>query len=124
MTGRSVPLLRDPFAVAGLAFVNIGAAIPFGISDLSSRTNANAAEWTLSAAFAIAAIVAVIGAFTATRFLSWAAFGSGMLWLIAEAYIATDEKVGGWARVGLSLIFMGVALGSFAWWRVTRVMTE
>jgi hypothetical protein len=121
---RTIPLLRDPFAVAGLAFVNIGAAIPFGISDLSSRTSANAAEWTLSAAFALAALVAVVGAVTRTVWLSWSAFASGMLWLIAEAYIATDEQVGGWARTGLGLIFMGIALGSFAWWRVTRVMSE
>jgi len=111
-------------AVAALVLLNLGAAVPYGISDLHAGTNPNTAEWVLSGLFGLAALVCLTGLFRPHAIVAEAGFVSGGLWFISDAYIALDSQIDGKARAGLGLMFAGIALGCFALWQRLRAATE
>ena len=112
--------VREPFAVAGLVLCCAGAAVPFGLSDLSGNISPNIYEWVISVAFATVGLGIIWDAFTGWQRASGAAFACGGLWAITAFYVALDVDMGGWERLGLALIFGGISLLSFACSRMAR----
>lgn len=109
--GRRRLAERVPTAVAGLALADAGAAIPFGISDLDG--NPNAVEWGMSILFAAMVVAIAAGLLWNPIMLRSAANTSGVLWAGSAIYILVNADLDWQARVGLALIFVGIAAGCF-----------
>jgi hypothetical protein len=104
-----------------LVVLNLGGSVPLSVSDLSGRTDPNAAEVALSVEFALVTLALLVVAAVHQQWISPLAFASGALWAVSSAYVLTDTDLGGWERVGVGLIAAGCSLGCFAAWQRFRV---
>ncbi|MBO0730191.1 MAG: hypothetical protein J2P57_13105, partial [Acidimicrobiaceae bacterium] len=101
---------RHPTIIA-LAVANTGNAIPFGLASGLHSNQVNAAEWTLSACYAIAAValwVRVAG-FTG-RHAGWATLVTAALWSASAMYVGYLPGAVIRERVALVLIFGSLAI--------------
>ncbi|MBO0836188.1 MAG: hypothetical protein J2P28_11895 [Actinobacteria bacterium] len=115
---KTSPLMRRPHVgrpglVVALAVCNIGNAIPYGLASGVRSNTVNAAEWALSACYAVAAILMI------ARILGWKGARSGWAWVVTAGCWAASASYAAWlphatvrARIGIGLIFAGIALAA------------
>jgi len=75
---------HECWLIVGLFIVDLGASIPFGISNSDPNAPLTLNEWISSGLLAILAFIILAGMFN-QRILSWAGLAGGMIWTAVAA---------------------------------------
>ena len=107
---KALTARAECWLIVGLFIVDLGAAIPFGISSSDPNAPLTVNEWISSGLLAILAFIILAGMFN-KHVLSWAGLAGGMIWaavavgsfhdnFIENGSLSTETK---WAIVLLAL---------------------
>jgi hypothetical protein len=111
---KALTARHECWLIVGLFIVNLGSAIPFGVSDSAPNAALTLNEWISSGLLAILAFVILAGMFN-NKILSWAGLAGGMIWAGVAAGTFHDNFFNGGTlsmetKVALILIPLGIGM--------------
>lgn len=105
---------HECWLIVGLFVTDLGASLPFGVSNTDPNASLTLNEWISSALLGILAFVLLWGMFN-KRVLSWAGLVGGMVWMAVAAGTFHDNFIADGSlpmttKIALVFIPLGIAM--------------
>jgi hypothetical protein len=111
MTSRA-----ECWVMVALFVINLGAAIPFGVSSPDPKAALTPVEWVSSAMLFLLAVAIFVGMHH-RRVLSWAGLAGGMIWIavaVGTLYdnLSTNQSIA--TEIALFFLPVGISIAHFS----------